>query len=118
MSFQPPFYDYSRHLSPQRFNLLPRHGNRVLPAICCPKCLQHDWMVPLLPTLCHGVTTPNNSGKYYWQCVEPCGFFYFIPRSNDDLDRQLIPFVDPTLPPGPPPSYPNHPDDAIVHQTS
>lgn len=71
MPFQPPFFDYSRYLHPQRFICLPRRGNRLLPAICCPKCLQQDRTVPLMPTLCHGVTTPNNNGKYYWQ-VSTC----------------------------------------------
>ncbi|KAG8919465.1 hypothetical protein FRC01_001285 [Tulasnella sp. 417] len=115
MSFPPPYFDYSRYLPPERYSLLPRRGNRVLPAICCPKCLQQAKTVPLMPTLCHGVFTPNNNGRYYWQCVEACGFFYFVPRSNDDLDRHTTPFVHPTLaPPGPPPSYPGHLNDAIV----
>ncbi|KAG9023184.1 hypothetical protein FS837_005914 [Tulasnella sp. UAMH 9824] len=115
MSFQPPFFDYSRYLSPQRSRLLPRRGNRVLPAICCPRCLEEEGKrVSLLPTLCHGITTPSNSGKYYWQCNVTCGFFYFIPRSNNDLDGEIVPFVDPTLPPGPPPSYPDHSNDIVV----
>ncbi|KAG8982649.1 hypothetical protein FRB90_006653, partial [Tulasnella sp. 427] len=105
MSYQPPYVNYSNQLSARHRSTLPRRGNRILPAICCPKCSLEGRTVPLIPTVCFGVTTPSNNGKYYWQCPPPCEFFRFLPNSNSDLDRDVI-SQDPH-PPGPPPSYPD-----------